>query len=268
MGQLCSRSYEPLEKDDAEAGKPTDIPTPPNAPEQWQPIEKLKGSGQCEFQGFDTWTPEEKQAYIDGTLKKKWAFGQVSIRLPLPGPVSFIAIVYGYLPFVIPLWWLLWLIGSWVELGKPQFFPTCGLAIAAGFALVNETITKQICKRTLPASITNRPPEAVCNHPGMPSGHVMNAYTLMTWCLLECALDKIVHIDWLIAIAVVMAPVPWARVYNKDHTVPQVMVSFVVAIIMGSIAYYVRKSYFPHHEQPWDVFYMNSMEIPTEIAKK
>lgn len=67
-----------------------------------------------------------------------------------------------------------------------------------------------------------RPPEAVCKHPGMPSGHVMNAYTLMVWCFLEAALDRMVHPEWLAVIVLVLGPVPWARVYNKDSGVARV----------------------------------------------
>lgn len=247
----CTRKYAPLKPDDEEDKLKVDE-APPGAPVQWPSFGK--GAGQFEFQGYETWTPAEQQAFKDGKLTRKWAVGQVSIRLPLAGPVSFVAIVYGYLPFIIPLWWAEWVIWSWVHNGEPRFFPLCGLSIAAGFALVNETVTKQICKRTLPPEITSRPPEAVCKHPGMPSGHVMNAYTLMIWCFLEALLDKIVHPEWLIAIVLVMGPVPWARVYNKDHTVAQVMVSAVVAVFMGGLAYYIRKTYFPGHYQPWDSY--------------
>lgn len=258
MGQLGGRQYEPLTaKDDQETAKPA-AEQPPGAPEQWPGV--LTGAGQFEYQGYNTWTPEEQQKYRDGTLKSKWAFGQVSIRLPLDGPVAFIAIVYGYLPFIIPGWWAIWLIYS-ACVGHPAFFPLAGLVIAGSFALVNEAITKKLCKKLLPAEITSRPAESVCKHPGMPSGHVMNAYTLMVWCLLECALDEVVHPEWLVAIALVMAPVPWARVYNMDHTPLQVAVSMAVASIMGCIAYIIRKRHFPHHRQPWDEYFMKSMEV-------
>jgi len=211
------------------------------------------GAGQFEYQAFEDWTPDEKGQWTTGSLRSKWGIGQVSIRLPISGPLQFIAIVYGYLPFAIPIWWAVWALETYINNGKARFFPFFGLCIAAGFALVNEAVTKQICKRVLPEDITNRPPEAVCNHPGMPSGHVMNAYTLMVWCLLEVVLDRqMIHLEWVGIVCLVMLPVPWARVYNRDHTIQQVGASALVALFMGSAAYYIRKTYYPHHDQPWD----------------
>lgn len=211
-----------------------------------------KGAGQCEYQGFEDWTAEEQQLWREGKLRCKWGIGQVSIRLPVRDCLTFTALLYGYLPFIIPIWWALWALITKIQYGEARFFPFFGICIAAGFALVNELITKQICKRTLPASITNRPPEAVCKHPGMPSGHVMNAYTLMVWCFLEAAFDTTVYPEWLLVIILIMGPVPWARVYNKDHTVAQVLASACCAVFMGTVAYFIRKTHFPDHQQPWD----------------
>lgn len=212
------------------------------------------GAGQFEHQGFESWTPQEQQEWEEGTLTSKWGIGQVSIRLPIRSPLQFVAILYGYLPFIIPIWWLIWTTSTWAKCGSPRFYPTFGLCIAAGFALVNETVTKKICRKLLPADITSRPPEAVCKHPGMPSGHVMNAYTLMVWTLIEVAWDYQIHLDYLLILLVVMGPVPWARVYNNDHTRRQVQVSMAAAVIMGSVAFGIRFLCFPHHRGlwPWD----------------
>eukprot|EP00928_Gymnodinium_smaydae_P054812 TRINITY_DN38519_c0_g1_i1.p1 TRINITY_DN38519_c0_g1~~TRINITY_DN38519_c0_g1_i1.p1 ORF type:complete len:266 (-),score=32.26 TRINITY_DN38519_c0_g1_i1:153-950(-) len=223
-------------------------------PQQWQLF--AKGAGQCEYQGFETWTEEEKAMWRDGKLRCKWGIGQVSIRLPVQSGLAFIALVYGYLPFIVPIWWAIWALVTYFTRGEPRFFPFFGICIAASFALVNELVTKQICKRTLSADITNRPPEAVCKHPGMPSGHVMNAYTLMVWCALEVILDSSVYPVWFALIVLIMGPVPWARVYNKDHTVAQVLVSACIATIMGCVAYYIRKTHFPDRAQPWDWYAM------------
>lgn len=221
-------------------------------PKQWPNCGA--GAGQFEYQDFDKWTEDEKKFWQEGSLKAKWGIGQVSIRLPIRSPLQFIAILYGYLPFIIPIWWFIWMVSTWSKCGSPRFYPTFGLCIAAGFALVNETITKKICRKFLPENITSRPPEAVCNHPGMPSGHVMNAYTLMVWTLLEVAYDYRIHVDYLLVLLLVMGPVPWARVYNKDHTVKQVVASMVAALVMGGIAFGIRCLKFPNHRGhwPWD----------------
>lgn len=218
-------------------------------PEQWPG--KGTGAGQFEYQGYDTWTEEEKKQWKEGRLRCKWAFGQVSIRLPIHDCLSLTALVYGYLPFVIPIWWAIWVITSKITNGSPRFFPLYGLLISIGFALINETITKQICRRVLDKKITNRPPEAVCNHPGMPSGHVMNAFTLMTWCFLEAVADMHIYPEWLFAVILILGPVPWARVHNKDHTIAQVTVSGCIAVVMGITAFCLRKAYFQDHEFPW-----------------
>merc|ERR1712232_1216691 len=167
----------------------------------------------------------------------------------------------GYLPFIIPIWWGIWAIATYSAHGKARFFPAFGVSIALGFAIVNELVTKRIAKRYLSPEITNRPPEAVCKHPGMPSGHVMNAYIIMIWCLWEAFMDTLIHIEWVILILVVMAPVPWARVYNRDHTVLQVTASACCSLVMGSIAYYIRAHYYPHHAQPWDWYSAELMEV-------
>lgn len=225
-------------------------------PEQWQPIAKLKGSGQCEYQGFESWTPEEQQQWQEGKLRAKWGIGQVSIRLPIQSCMQFTGLAYGYLPFIIPIWWAIWMASSWAWYGSPRFFPTYGLCIAVGFALVNELITKQICKRVLPATITNRPPEAVCKHPGMPSGHVMNAQTIMVWVFLEALMDESIYVEWLLIIVMILGPVPWARVYNKDHTVPQVLVSGVIATFMGILAFWIQHHYYGGHTFPWNWYHV------------
>jgi len=251
-----AQKYNQLEPDDAELGTS-------EKPEQWPGC--LTGAGQFEYQGFESWTAEEQKQWEAGALIAKWGIGQVSIRLPIQSPLQFIAIVYGYLPFIIPIWWFIWTVSTWAKCGSPRFFPAFGLCIAAGFALVNETITKKLCKKFLSADITSRPPEAVCHHPGMPSGHVMNAYTLMVWTLCEVLYDWDVHFDHLLIVLFVMAPVPWARVYNLDHTVPQVLVSMAAALVMGLIAFGIRNQYFPHHRGhwPWDWegYHMESTQI-------
>lgn len=218
-------------------------------PEAWYYIGK--GSGLYEYQGFDDWTAEEQDMFDCGRLRCKYGFGQVTVRLPIQTWKQGAAVAYGFLPFLIPVWWLLWIIMSWISEGKPRRFPLFGISMAVGFAIGNELVTKQICKRFLSPEVCSRPAESVCKHPGMPSGHVMNAYTLMVWVLLEAIFDSLPHFEWLLIVVAINGLVPWARVYNKDHTVPQVLVSAVWATILGCIAFIIRKSFFGHLVKPW-----------------
>lgn len=224
-------------------------------PQQWQPIARLWGSGLLEYQGFDAWTPEEKELWSQGRLRCKWGIGQVSVRLPVRDCASLAAITYGFLPFVIPLWWAIWALGTCIIHGRPRSFPLFGFCIALGFALVNEFVTKPLCKKTMDVKITNRPPESVCKKPGMPSGHVMNAYTLMFWLLLEVAFDRVVYPEWLLVVLLVMGPVPWARVHNLDHTHLQVAVSASCAMVMGLLAFRLRRTCFPDLAEPWEWYH-------------
>eukprot|EP00927_Polykrikos_kofoidii_P066068 TRINITY_DN6172_c0_g1_i1.p1 TRINITY_DN6172_c0_g1~~TRINITY_DN6172_c0_g1_i1.p1 ORF type:complete len:256 (-),score=25.91 TRINITY_DN6172_c0_g1_i1:95-862(-) len=228
---------------------------PPPVPRQWQYLSQ--GSGQCEYQGYDTWTPEEQQMWKEGALTAKWGIGQVSIRVPVKGFLANLAIMYGYIPFIIPIWWFIWVVETYIANGKPRFFPLYGLAVAGSLAVVNETVTKKLCRKFMSEDLTSRPAEAVCKHPGMPSGHVMNAFSVMFWCLLEVIFDDFdIRFEWIILIVLALGPVPWARVYNKDHTVPQVAASACCALFVGLIAFLIRRACFPNHGQPWDWYYM------------
>mmetsp|Transcript_46478 Transcript_46478/g.99523 ORF Transcript_46478/g.99523 Transcript_46478/m.99523 type:complete len:282 (+) Transcript_46478:35-880(+) len=219
-------------------------------PVHWQGL-LLKGAGQWEYQGFEDWTPDEQALYKQGKLQHKWGVGQVSIRLPFADPITIVAVIYGYLPYVIPIWWGVWALYSYLWNGMVRFFPTFGVCIAVFFAIINECITKPLVHMVIPEALSQRPAEAVCRHPGMPSGHVLNSWTIMIWMLLEAIFDKYIYPEWLVAIILCMGPVPWSRVHNRDHTVLQVTVSCIISVFLGAAAYAVRHTFFPGHGHPW-----------------
>mmetsp|Transcript_45375 Transcript_45375/g.102699 ORF Transcript_45375/g.102699 Transcript_45375/m.102699 type:complete len:290 (+) Transcript_45375:54-923(+) len=186
-----------------------------------------------------------------GHFKLYCEVGQVTIRWPLPpgyrGPLFAIAVVYGFLPFVVPAGFFVWALVS------HEFFPLFGFLIAVCLALVNECAIKPICAAFLPRSFTARPRQAASKKPGMPSGHCLNAYSIGAWCALECALEPgPLHGGWLLCILAVCIPVPWARVYNRDHTVAQVSISCGLGLIVGIAAFTIRHAYFSGKEMPWD----------------
>merc|ERR1712113_812994 len=111
--------------------------------------------------------------------------------------------------------------------------------------------------------------------PGMPSGHVLNAVTILVWSTLEVALRDpgVKHpthcAEWMAAIFVLMAPVPWARWRNKDHTLNQCLVAGALGIVAGIVAFVIR-IYFFHHAgtKPWDPPHAHtSTHAPLAIAE-
>jgi len=224
---------------------------PKRAPEQWNLVDRFEGMGLCEYQGYAAWTKQEKEEWCRGELQGKWGILQVTVRSPIPDFVSFMAILYGFLPFLVPIWFLISIVVDKCKTGSFHVFPYFGLCICLGFAVINELVTKAVCKRAMSRAATDRPPEAVCKKAGMPSGHVMNAYTLMAWTILEAFTDKIIYPEWLIIILFINLPVPWARVYNCDHTWQQVGASAFIASFMGFFAYSLRKAHYPNVTEPW-----------------
>merc|ERR1712176_586895 len=97
-------------------------------------------------------------------------------------------------------WWAVWCLATLISYDRLPFFPAFGLCIATAMALINELAVKPVCKLMLPNIISARPPEAVCMHAGMPSGHVLNTYSLMVWAMLESAMGTIVHLEWIFSI--------------------------------------------------------------------
>jgi hypothetical protein len=224
---------------------------------QYSPLDKADVEGGA----ATTAKPPEEVEYVDPELKEnggpysfKKAIGQVTVRLPTTDPLLAIAMLYGFLPWLVPAAFAVWYACT------RRFIPLYGICIAAGCALLNEGILKPLVKDPRPALTANRyktssgkPSEKVKY--GMPSGHVFNACALMVWLLLEISVrgdaDYPIPMTWLIVVSVVMVPVPWARWYNSDHSLAQCGVSLVLGLIVGSATFYLRVTKFPHHVAPW-----------------
>lgn len=192
-----------------------------------------------------------------GPYTTKKAIGQVTIRLPFSWhPLNVIAILYGFLPWIIPIsFGVHWLVTQ-------RFMSLYGTLLLLVVSLLNEAVFKPLLKQPRPALTANKDPPMSKKgkiKPGMPSGHVLNATTCMVWALLEVGFrgpgydeNTSLTTEWLILILLLMAPVPWARWYNSDHTFQQCWVSFILGIIVGIAAFYVRATYFEGHWKPWD----------------
>lgn len=191
-----------------------------------------------------------------GPYVKKKAYGQVTIRFPInPHPLNLIALAYGFLPWLLPILLTVHGIATW------HFLPLYGVAMSIVCALINEAVLKPILKQPRPqetAHVYTHGDKIGQPKDGMPSGHVLNATTLMVWSLLEVGLkgpglekDQALTITWLIIILVLMAPVPWARWHNWDHTLNQTLVSLCLGTIVGAAAFYLRVTYFSQPWKPW-----------------
>lgn len=197
---------------------------------------------------------EELKKY-GGKFEQKFAFLQVTIRLPLDmNPLNLIALMYGFLPFIVPGTFFLHFVIT------RHFIALFGLALSLIISGINEVALKPICKDPRPALSANKFKDTdgkVKPKHGMPSGHVLNATTIFVWATLEVAyrgagIGDLLTTQWLIMIFILMAPVPWARWYNSDHTLNQCLVAGFLGIFVGIAAFYIRCVYFPSHWKPWE----------------
>lgn len=190
-----------------------------------------------------------------GLYESKKAYGQVTIRFPLsahPDPVkNIIALTYGFLPWGIPIGLMVSFFSTW------HFIYLYGPLISVVLAIINEGILKPICKDPRPTASANQEKDGSMK-PGMPSGHVLNATAIMVWALFEVymrgpGLDEHNNLTmtWLGVILLVHLPVPWARWYNSDHSAAQCLVSIIIGLVVGYIAFYLRCQYFEGAWKPW-----------------
>lgn len=216
-----------------------------------------------------------------GKFTSKKAILQVTWRFPVEmDPLNILALIYGYLPFLVPTVFFVYLVIT------RRFIAFYGLAVSGIISALNEGVFKPIVKDPRPSASANRKFNEQTNKwemkEGMPSGHVLNATTMLVWCTLEVAFrgpgfDDHPVISWQLILIIVLttAPVPWARIHNKDHSLAQCIVGGSLGILAGIAAYYVRYTFFPLDMdtewciqslclvsgKPWDEF------MPTTAAK-
>lgn len=227
-------------------------------PEQWQLCGV--GGGWFEHQGYEHWTREERDQWNAGQLDMKWCVGKVTIRWPLEGCASLLAITYGLMPWLVPLLWVVMAVRSFLATGSFACYPALGLAVVTGLGVCIEYVVKPTMTLLFGARISDRPPESACTDSGMPSEGVVVAYAVMGWACLELALGETVRADLMLAVVVAMAPVPWAKAYNCDHTIAQVTVAAIFAWLLSGALYYARSVYFPGKWHPWQLIDVTSVQ--------
>lgn len=197
-------------------------------------------------------------------FENKIAVGQVTIRLPLDySPVNLTALLYGFLPWLIPITLVVYFVTTW------HFIYIYGPLISVVLAGINEGILKKIFNQPRPPQSANTEKDKdgsiakdesgkIIMKPGMPSGHVLNATSIMVWALLEVyfngpGLEKNSGLTytWLAVILAVHLPVPWARWHNLDHTFNQCLVSTVIGTLVGIGSFYLRAHYISGVWKPW-----------------
>eukprot|EP00441_Pelagodinium_beii_P038363 CAMPEP_0197628464 /NCGR_PEP_ID=MMETSP1338-20131121/6767_1 /TAXON_ID=43686 ORGANISM="Pelagodinium beii, Strain RCC1491" /NCGR_SAMPLE_ID=MMETSP1338 /ASSEMBLY_ACC=CAM_ASM_000754 /LENGTH=310 /DNA_ID=CAMNT_0043199445 /DNA_START=45 /DNA_END=977 /DNA_ORIENTATION=+ len=188
-----------------------------------------------------------------GKFTSKTAYAQVTWRFPLEkDPLNILALIYGYLPFAVPITFFFYFVFT------RSFMAFYSLVLSLVVTILNEVVLKPILKQPRPDRSANRKYNEKTKKwemkPGMPSGHVMNASTTLVWCLLEVTLrgpgfgaDDSPLMTWelILLILLTMAPVPWARIYNGDHSLNQCIVGGSLGVVFGIAAYFIRVSFFP-----------------------
>lgn len=209
---------------------------------------------------------------------EKKAILQVTVRFPLgqvylTRPLALLALIYGYTPWLVPfafgMHWIITLLldhGRFGGGGNGRFISLYGCLVCVIVSLVNEVILKPLIKDPRPPETANYrvvkgepgQPDVRTVKEGMPSGHVLNATTVMMWALLEVSIrgpgydaDLGLTVGWVCFILCLMGPVPWARWYNLDHTFAQCWVSFLLGLVVGTAAFWVRMTFFQSHWKYW-----------------
>ena len=180
---------------------------------------------------------------------------QVTIRRPFT-VFSIMAISWSLLPYVVPVFTILSFVRYMaiaLARGQSVFGGYSGflmffICLAISGVLLNEKVLKRIIQEPRPAA-------SASTSYGMPSGHSTNCYAWLVWCLVELLTQPSPSsaLTWFLAILAifVLGPVPYARVYLKDHTVKQVLVGCVVGSLIGLVAVPVRHVVFPNAVPLW-----------------
>lgn len=230
-------------------GKPEDGPAGEKLPLVGMPDLEV-GTAGTELKPFADGAYDPELARHGGKYHLKLAVFQVTIRCPTTDPLLIVAMVYGFVPF-LPV---MWLAMFYRETGG--FLGLYGLLLSGILVVVNEGFLKPHFDDPRPWESANKTAEGKPK-PGMPSGHVLNSVTLLVWLVCEielgCSKNHSVLL-WIFGVLCLMAPVPWARYYNKDHTFKQCCYTSFAAMLVGLIAFLVRVQFFNDDTRaPWNL---------------
>jgi len=108
-------------------------------------------------------------------------------------------------------------------------FPLYATVFLLIISLTSEGILKNIFREP-------RPAESAVESYGMPSSHCMTSYAVMVWTLPYLANADVsppIKVPSMILLALLLAPVPWARYALGDHSAKQCVAGCVGGIVCG-----------------------------------
>jgi membrane-associated phospholipid phosphatase len=180
------------------------------------------------------------------------SFLQITIRRPYTS-MSVLAILWSLIPYIISVSGVVTFAflargsitnGQAVYTGHSGFF-LYYLVLAVSGVLLNEKVLKPRYKE-------RRPPRSASRGFGMPSGHCTNSYAWMIWWILEAFIHPGIS-QFLVVVSalILLAPVPFARVYLDDHTPRQALIGCVIGTCLGVAAIPIRSLIFPNAIPLW-----------------
>mmetsp|Transcript_70088 Transcript_70088/g.193899 ORF Transcript_70088/g.193899 Transcript_70088/m.193899 type:complete len:239 (-) Transcript_70088:47-763(-) len=212
--------------------------------------------------------PEQVLSGDGDVLAQKVAIGQVTVRIPLDWrPLPMLALTFGFLPWLIPIVLI-------VDIACTMRMSDVGLlALLVACSALTECVLKPLIQQPRPLASACRGPDGQVL-PGMPSGHVVASQTVATWYALEVCQELPVPqaTGVVMALAAFMLAVPWARWYNGDHTLMQVIVPAVCCTFVSAGAHAAFQSCNPntrHHQAgAYSAIGTSSEVIPYERAPR
>jgi len=183
-------------------------------------------------------------AKYGGWCDSKFQVGQVTIRLPLDlRPLPVLALFFSFVPWLVPM--VLFFHFAYSR-NLYEIYALCLMLFAT---ILSEVILKPVCNQP-------RPNTTACRYAdgrpklGMPSGHVLNAQTVIVFFVCEVmhGLPTPFPSAWqAVALLLVLMPIfPWARWYNGDHTVNQCLVSMLLGTILGLFGFFGHVLFMPN----------------------
>lgn len=173
---------------------------------------------------------QDLETGLHGVQREATSYLSVTLRPPSTALHVF-SVMYSYIPFVVFGFCSLWAVVSW------QFLPVYATILQCFGCIVNECYLKNLIREPRPYL------SQVKSH-GMPSSHCLVSYALLSWILLETTFNLQAALTWK-AVAcsewlLLLAPVPWARMYVCDHSEKQCLMGCILGILCGIAAFVVH----------------------------